>query len=120
MKKTIYQMIMECFEICLPLSNKASSEKYIELTDIIIPNIIENYNEYLLIKIHINPSKIRDTIEKIKLCQNGKKHPEIIKNLMQREIRNLYPKDKIKIKEYGLYKDWEKICEKRSYKNQIT
>ena len=27
MKKTIYQMIMECFEICLPLSNKANPEK---------------------------------------------------------------------------------------------
>ena len=64
-------MIMECFKICFPLSNKASPEKYRELTNIIIPNIIENYNEYLLIKIHINPSKIRDTIEKIKLCKNG-------------------------------------------------
>ena len=66
MKKTIYQMIIECFEICLPLSKKTSPEKYIELTDIIIPNIIENYNEYLPIKIHINPSKIRDTIKKNK------------------------------------------------------
>ena len=66
MKKTIYQMIMECFEICLPLSNKANPEKYIELTDMIIPNIIENYNEYLPIRIHINPNKIWDTIEKDK------------------------------------------------------
>ena len=31
MKKTIYQMIMECFEICAPLSKKVSPEKYIEL-----------------------------------------------------------------------------------------
>ena len=61
-------MIMECFEICLPRSNK----EYIELINIIIPNVIENYNEYLPIKIYINPSKIRDTIEKIKLCKNGK------------------------------------------------
>ena len=38
MKKTIYQMIMDCFEICLPPSNKASLKKNIELTDIIIPN----------------------------------------------------------------------------------
>ena len=44
-KKTIYQMIMECFKICLPISKKASPEKYIELADVIIPNITENYNE---------------------------------------------------------------------------
>ena len=72
MKKTIYQMIMECFEICLPLSNKANQKYiYIKLTNIIIQNIIENYNEYLPIKMHINPSKIQDIIEKIKLCKNG-------------------------------------------------
>ena len=41
------------------------------------------------------------------------KHPEIIKNLMQREIRNLYPKYKIKIKGYGLYKDWAKFVKER-------
>ena len=35
---------------------------------------------------------------------------------MQREIRNLYPKDKIKIKEYGLYKDWEKFVKERVMK----
>ena len=64
MKKTIYQMIMECFEICLPLFKKVSPEKYIKLTDIIILNVIENYNEYLPMKIYISPSKIRDTIEK--------------------------------------------------------
>ena len=45
-------------------------------------------------------------IEKIK---NQDKHPEIIKNLMQREIGNLYPKHKIKIKEYGLYIDLRKF-----------
>ena len=39
-KKTIYQIIMHCFEICLPLFKKTSPEKYIELIDIIIPNII--------------------------------------------------------------------------------
>ena len=71
LSKTIYQMIMETFEIFLPLSKKASPEKYIELIDIRIPNIIENYNEYLLIKINIDLSKIRNTIEKIKLCRNG-------------------------------------------------
>ena len=64
-------MIMECFEICLPLSKKVSPEKYIKLTNIIIPNIIENYNEYLPLKIHIDPSKIWKTIEKIKLSKNG-------------------------------------------------
>ena len=46
------------------------------------------------------------------------KHLEIIKNLMQREIRNLYPKDKIKIKEYGLYKYWKKIVKKRVIKTK--
>ena len=40
-------MVMKCLEICLPISKKASLKKYIELTDIIIPNIVENYNEYL-------------------------------------------------------------------------
>ena len=28
---------------------------------------------------------------------------------MQREIKNLNPKEKIKIKEYGLYNDWKKF-----------
>ena len=37
----------------------------------------------------------------------------IIKNLMQREIKNLNPKDKIRIKEYGLYKDWKKFVKNR-------
>ena len=32
-----------------------------------------------------------------------------IKNPMQREIKNLNPKEKIKIKEYGLYNDWKKF-----------
>ena len=58
-KKIIYQMIMKCFEICLPLSKKVDPKKYIKLTDMMIPNIIKNYNEYLPIKIHIYPSKIR-------------------------------------------------------------
>ena len=58
-KKIIYQMIMKCFEICLPRSKKVNPEKYIELTDIMIPNIMKNYNEYLPIKIHIYPSEIR-------------------------------------------------------------
>ena len=58
MKETIYLMIMKRFEISLSLSKKANPDKYIELIDIIIPNIIENYNEYLPMKIHINPSKI--------------------------------------------------------------
>ena len=65
-KEIMYLMIMECYEICLLLSKKASLEKYIEFTDIIIPNIIENYNEYLPIKTHIDPSKIRKIIEKNK------------------------------------------------------
>ena len=64
-------MIKECFEISLPLSKKSNLEKYIKLTDIIISNIIENYNEYLPIKAHIDPSKIRKIIEKIKNKNEG-------------------------------------------------
>ena len=47
MKNTIYKRVMECLQIWLPLSKKVSSEKYIELTNIIIPDIVENCNEYL-------------------------------------------------------------------------
>ena len=70
-KETIHQMIMECFESCIPSSKKASLEKYIELTDIIISHIIENYNKYLPIKIHIDPSKIQKFIEKVKYPDGG-------------------------------------------------
>ena len=35
-KETIYIMIMKCFEICLPISKRVNSEKYIELANIII------------------------------------------------------------------------------------
>ena len=41
------------------------------------------------------------------------KHPKIIKNLMKREIKNLNPKEKIKIKEYGLYNDWKIFVKNR-------
>ena len=40
-KNTIYKMFMKCLEICLSLSKKASPEKYIELIDIIIPDIVD-------------------------------------------------------------------------------
>ena len=46
------------------------------------------------------------------------KRLEIIKNLKQREIENLYPKDKIKIKEYGLHKDWENFVKERVIKTK--
>ena len=69
-KNTIYKMVMECLEISLPLSTKASPEKYIELIDIIIPDIVENYNEYLLFSVNLDPEKTRKVIEKIKLCRN--------------------------------------------------
>ena len=59
-------MIMECLEICLPISNKASLEKYIELTDIIIPDIVENYNEYLPFRVTMDSETTRKIIEKIK------------------------------------------------------
>ena len=48
---------MECLEISLPLSIKVSPEKYIELTDIIILDIVENYNEYLPFKVNLDPEK---------------------------------------------------------------
>ena len=47
-------MVIECLELCMPLHNK---EKYIEITDVIIPDIIGNYNEILPIKVHIDPEK---------------------------------------------------------------
>ena len=50
-KHNLYDMVIECLEICLPLSNK---ERYIEITYIIIPNIVENYNEYLTFTVNID------------------------------------------------------------------
>ena len=41
------------------------------------------------------------------------KHPKIIKELIKREIKNLNPKEKIKITEYGLYKDWKIFVKNR-------
>ena len=86
-------MVMECLEISLPLSIKASSKKYIELIDITISNIVENYNEYLPFRVNLEPEKTRKVIEKIKLLEM-EKHPIIIETLMQREIRNSYPRYK--------------------------
>ena len=62
--------VMECLEISLPLSIKASPEKYIELTDIIILCIVENNNEYLRFRFNLDPEKTRKVIEKIKLSRN--------------------------------------------------
>ena len=70
-KNTIYKMVMECLEISLPLSIKASLEKYIELKNIIILDIVENYNEYLPFRVNLDPEKTRKVIEKIKLCRKG-------------------------------------------------
>ena len=70
-KNTIYKMVMKCLEIILLLSIKVSLEKYIELTDIIILDIVENYNEYLPFRVNLDPEKTRKVIEKIKLCRNG-------------------------------------------------
>ena len=44
------------------------------------------------------------------------KHPKIIKELIKREIKNLNPKEKTKIKEYGLYNDWKKFVKNRVIK----
>ena len=64
-------MIMECLESSLPLSIKASPEKYIELINIIISDIVKNYNEYLPFMVNLDPETTRKVIEKIKLCRNG-------------------------------------------------
>ena len=61
-------MIMECLEINILLSN---TDRYRELMDIIIPNVIENYNKYLPIKIHIDLRKIREFVEKNKNPNGG-------------------------------------------------
>ena len=44
-KNTIYKMLMECLESSLPFTIKAPGPKiYIELIDIIIHDIVNNYN----------------------------------------------------------------------------
>ena len=63
-------MIMECLESSLPLSIKASSEKYIELTNIIIHDIVKNYNKYLPFKVNLDPEKNKKSNRKIKLSKN--------------------------------------------------
>ena len=70
-KNTIYKMVMECLETSLPLSIKADPEIYIKLTNTIIPDIVNNYNEYLPFKVNLDPETTRRVIEKIKLCRNG-------------------------------------------------
>ena len=70
-KNTIYKMIMECLETSLPLSIKADPEMYVELTNIIIPDIVNNYNEYLPFKVNLDPETTRRVVEKIKNCRNG-------------------------------------------------
>ena len=62
---------MECLETSLSLSKNASLEKYIELTDMIVPNIVENYKEYLRFKVNLDPEKTRKVIEKIKNQNEG-------------------------------------------------
>ena len=56
-KNTIYKMIMEYLESSLPLYIKVSPEKYIELIDIIILDIVENYNKYLPFSFNLDPEK---------------------------------------------------------------
>ena len=60
---TLYQMIIECLELFMPLYYK---EQYIEITDVIISDIIGNYNEILPIKVHIEAEKTQKIIEKNK------------------------------------------------------
>ena len=63
-KNTIYKMVMECLESSLPLSIKASPEKYIELIDIIIPDVVDNYNEYLPFRVNLVLEKTRKVTKK--------------------------------------------------------
>ena len=62
-KNTIYKMVMECLEICLPLSKKTSTDKYIELTDIIILDIVKNYNKYLPFRVTMDSETTRKIIK---------------------------------------------------------
>ena len=64
-------MVIEYLETSLPLSIKADPEIYIELTNTIIPNIVNNYNEYLPFKVNLDPKTTRKVIEKIKRYRNG-------------------------------------------------
>ena len=64
-------MVIECLEICLPLSKNTSLEKYIELTNIMIHFVVENYNEYLVFKVTMDLEKTRKIIEKIKNKNEG-------------------------------------------------
>ena len=70
-KYTIYKMVIECLEICLTLSKKASPKKYIELTDIIISDIVKDYNKYLPFKVTMDSETTRKIIEKIKNQNEG-------------------------------------------------
>ena len=54
-KNTLYQMVIECLEVCMALYN---TKKYIEITDIMILNTVSDYNEILPIKIDIDATKI--------------------------------------------------------------
>ena len=49
----------------------ANPEIYIELTNAIIPDIVNNYNEYLPFKVNLDPETTRKVAEKIKNCRNG-------------------------------------------------
>ena len=72
-KNTTYKMVMECLETSLPLFIKTDPEIYVELTNTIIPDIVNNYNEYLHFKVNLDPETTRRVIEKIKLYRNGEK-----------------------------------------------
>ena len=47
-------MVIECLETSLPLSIKADPTVYIELTNTIILDIVNNYNEYLPFKVNLD------------------------------------------------------------------
>ena len=64
-------MVIKWLEICLLLSKNTSPKKYIELTNIMIHFVVENYNEYLPFNVIIDSEKIRKIIEKINNKNEG-------------------------------------------------
>ena len=57
---------MRCLESSLPLSIKANLKKYIELTYIIIHDIVENYNKYLPFRVNLDLEKNKKSNKKNK------------------------------------------------------
>ena len=60
-----FSIFLEKFDfsqVFQPLSNKATLEKYIELIDIIISDIVENHSEYLPFRVTMDSKTTRKII----------------------------------------------------------